>query len=130
MTTRARILALAAILAGASAAAAQLLLPGGLAGLFSTRSAPAELYGCPMAEDAEVRSEKPGRCPKCGMDLVPLSQTEHKGHAAPKPLGDAKSQPPAGGRSQALFTCPMHPSYVSDQPGDCPICNMSLVPLR
>jgi Cu(I)/Ag(I) efflux system membrane fusion protein len=27
------------------------------------------------------------------------------------------------------FTCPMHPSYVSNQPGDCPICNMKLVPI-
>ena len=25
------------------------------------------------------------------------------------------------------FYCPMHPSYVSDRPGDCPICNMKLV---
>ncbi len=26
------------------------------------------------------------------------------------------------------YYCPMHPSYVSDRPGDCPICNMRLVP--
>ncbi len=26
--------------------------------------------------------------------------------------------------------CPMHPTYVSDRPGDCPICGMSLVPLE
>jgi RND family efflux transporter MFP subunit len=25
--------------------------------------------------------------------------------------------------------CPMHPTYVSDHPGDCPICGMSLVPI-
>jgi Cu(I)/Ag(I) efflux system membrane fusion protein len=28
-----------------------------------------------------------------------------------------------------LYTCPMHPSVVSDQPGQCPICDMSLVPM-
>lgn len=28
------------------------------------------------------------------------------------------------------YQCPMHPSYVSDRPGDCPICGMKLVPLR
>jgi RND family efflux transporter MFP subunit len=26
------------------------------------------------------------------------------------------------------FICPMHPSVISDQPGDCPVCNMRLVP--
>ncbi|MBI1977507.1 MAG: efflux RND transporter periplasmic adaptor subunit [Candidatus Omnitrophica bacterium] len=28
---------------------------------------------------------------------------------------------------KALYYCPMHPSYTSDRPGDCPICNMKLV---
>ena len=27
----------------------------------------------------------------------------------------------------ALYYCPMHPTYTSDKPGDCPICNMKLV---
>jgi Cu(I)/Ag(I) efflux system membrane fusion protein len=27
-----------------------------------------------------------------------------------------------------LYICPMHPTYVSDHPGDCPICGMRLVP--
>jgi Cu(I)/Ag(I) efflux system membrane fusion protein len=26
-----------------------------------------------------------------------------------------------------LWTCPMHPYYISDKPGDCPICGMKLV---
>jgi len=29
-----------------------------------------------------------------------------------------------------LYNCPMHPSYTSEKPGDCPICNMSLVPMK
>jgi multidrug efflux pump subunit AcrA (membrane-fusion protein) len=28
-----------------------------------------------------------------------------------------------------MWHCPMHPSYRSDRPGKCPICNMDLVPL-
>jgi Cu(I)/Ag(I) efflux system membrane fusion protein len=28
------------------------------------------------------------------------------------------------------YHCPMHPTYVSDRPGDCPICNMKLVPIK
>lgn len=26
-----------------------------------------------------------------------------------------------------LWTCPMHPYYIADKPGDCPICGMKLV---
>lgn len=27
------------------------------------------------------------------------------------------------------YYCPMHPTYVSDKPGDCPLCHMKLVPV-
>lgn len=36
--------------------------------------------------------------------------------------------PQAAGES-TIYYCPMHPTYTSDHPGDCPICNMKLVPL-
>ncbi len=29
-----------------------------------------------------------------------------------------------------LWTCPMHPSVIRDEPGECPICGMDLVPLE
>ena len=32
-------------------------------------------------------------------------------------------------RTDVQYHCPMHPTYISDQPGDCPICGMSLVPI-
>ena len=28
------------------------------------------------------------------------------------------------------YHCPMHPTYVSDKPGECPICGMKLVPIE
>jgi len=31
------------------------------------------------------------------------------------------------GHVKALYQCPMHPTYTSDQKGDCPICGMKLV---
>ncbi len=31
------------------------------------------------------------------------------------------------GAVESLYHCPMHPTYVSDRPGDCPICGMKLV---
>ena len=30
-------------------------------------------------------------------------------------------------QARATYYCPMHPTYRSDRPGDCPICNMKLV---
>ena len=32
----------------------------------------------------------------------------------------------SGGKTGDVYQCPMHPSIVSDRPGDCPICNMTL----
>lgn len=32
--------------------------------------------------------------------------------------------------TQKKYYCPMHPQIVKDQPGDCPICNMRLVPME
>jgi hypothetical protein len=28
------------------------------------------------------------------------------------------------------YTCPMHPHYIVDEPGNCPICGMFLVPVK
>jgi len=28
------------------------------------------------------------------------------------------------------YQCPMHPTYISDRPGNCPICGMRLVPIE
>lgn len=45
-------------------------------------------------------------------------------------LGYFGATPWAAGASGAQqYHCPMHPTYVSNQPGDCPICGMSLVPI-
>lgn len=33
-------------------------------------------------------------------------------------------------QQKTLYHCPMHPTYTSDKPGDCPICGMRLVPVE
>ena len=67
-----------------------------------------DMYTCPMPEDS-VFSDKPGKCPKCGMDLVKMETTEHDAQKAVE------------------YTCPMHPEIIRDKPGTCPICGMDLV---
>jgi membrane fusion protein, copper/silver efflux system len=36
---------------------------------------------------------------------------------------------PAIEKAAVKYHCPMHPTYISDKPGDCPICGMRLVPI-
>ncbi len=41
--------------------------------------------------------------------------------------GDAATKAQA---TKPQYHCPMHPTYVSDRPGQCPICKMDLVPIQ
>ena len=66
----------------------------------------AGVYVCPM--DPEVRQDKPGPCPKCGMALEP--------------------EAPAAPLVKTEYVCPMHPEIVRPEPGACPICGMALEP--
>jgi len=36
-----------------------------------------QLYTCPMASHADVVSDKPGKCTKCEMQLVPTTAVKH-----------------------------------------------------
>ncbi len=44
-----------------------------------------------------------------------------QGRAAAGPAGTAKA---------VRYHCPMHPTMVADRPGDCPICQMRMVPIE
>jgi len=65
------------------------------------------VYTCPM--HPEVTSNKPGKCPKCGMDLIRSKKEQMKMDV------------------MKIYTCPMHPDVTSDKPGKCPKCGMDLV---
>jgi RND family efflux transporter MFP subunit len=49
------------------------------------------------------------------------------------PLGLLRHGPakePATSESRQLWTCSMHPQVLENEPGQCPICGMDLVPLK
>jgi Cu(I)/Ag(I) efflux system membrane fusion protein/cobalt-zinc-cadmium efflux system membrane fusion protein len=71
-------------------------------------------WHCPM--HPEIIREAPGKCPKCGMDLVPLQKEEAPAPAAPKE------------RKIKYWVSPMDPGYIRDKPGKAP-CGMDLVPV-
>lgn len=47
---------------------------------------------------------------------------------APRPLSAQTNAPPAN-QKILYYTCLMHPSVKSDQPGACPVCGMGLEPV-
>ncbi len=72
-------------------------------------------FVCPMPEHSTITYDHSGKCPICGMTMIPAEP------AAPSP-----SPTVAPG-----YVCPMpeHPAVYS-KPGDCPICGMTLVPKK
>ncbi len=71
--------------------------------------------------------------------IILLSSGCHKGKKAEEELdmsgltlegieeGKVESQKPKAKSQKPMYHCPMHPTYVSDRPGECPICGMDLV---
>jgi FtsP/CotA-like multicopper oxidase with cupredoxin domain len=61
----------------------------------------AVVFSCPM--HPEVVSPEEGKCPQCGMKLMPTA-------------------------AAVVYTCPMHPDVVRAEQGKCPHCAMKLMP--
>ncbi len=85
-----------------------------------TTAAPAEqqiVYVCPMPAHISIEYDHPGKCPICGMTLVPVTKRElEKIHPGGKIL---------------YWTCPMpeHNFIHESKPGHCPLCGMTLIPV-
>jgi hypothetical protein len=61
-------------------------------------------YVCIMAGDEDVIEDHPGKCRKCGMELVPI-------------------------RLDTVWTCPVHAAVHDSKPGKCPIDGRQLIQL-
>jgi FtsP/CotA-like multicopper oxidase with cupredoxin domain len=61
------------------------------------------IYACPM--DADIVASWAGKCPKCGMKLMPA---------------------PAETEAPTAFVCPMHPDITATWAATCPKCGMTL----
>jgi len=74
-------------------------------------------YTCPM--HPKVHSDHPGRCPKCGMNLVPEKT----------PKKASRSQSSATGKGKILYwQAPMDPTEIYDHPGKSKM-GMDLLPV-
>jgi hypothetical protein len=92
-----------------------------------------ESYTCPM--HANVVSDKPGKCPKCKMDLVKKEAIKdiytcpmHADVALDKPGKCPKCKMNLVKKEieKDVYTCPMHSEVIQDKPGKCPKCKMTL----
>ncbi len=81
-------------------------------------------YTCPMHPD--IIKNGPGKCPKCGMNLVPLTggKQEHAMPSKMEAVGIDESD-----QSPPLYYCPMlcEGDKKYQEPGNCPVCGMHLV---
>ncbi len=71
-------------------------------------------YTCPM--HPEIRQTSPGKCPICGMTLVPV-QDSSASKAIERPVEGEKER----------YICPMMCTPPQSEPGKCPVCAMDLV---
>lgn len=74
-------------------------------------AAQGSLWTCSM--HPQIRQPKPGLCPICGMELVPVQSAEE-----PAPAKKVK------------YACSMMCVPPMDRPGKCPVCGMDMVPVE
>lgn len=95
------------------------LSAAGSSGEAEQNAAPAAEYTCPM--HPEIRQDAPGKCPICGMALVPVASSKATSSA------DADSSIPGTATTDDRYICPMMCTAPMGEPGKCPVCAMDLV---
>lgn len=72
-------------------------------------------YTCSM--HPQVREDKPGKCPICGMGLTKVEEVLDEEHASHS-------------HSIQLYSCEADPSITSEAPGECPIDGSPMVEVK
>jgi Cu2+-exporting ATPase len=87
-------------------------------------------YYCPMHCEGDKTYPEPGRCPVCGMNLVPVKggDKHHEHHDSHEHHHREVLLQEEPAKVETIYTCPMHPQIRQNKPGSCPICGMNLVP--
>jgi uncharacterized paraquat-inducible protein A len=85
-------------------------------------------YTCSM--HPEIKSDKPGLCPVCNMELVVKATPQYTCSMHPEIVSSTPGKCPKCGMALELksapYSCPMHPEVTSMTPGECPKCGMKL----
>jgi uncharacterized protein with PIN domain len=109
-------------------------------------SSHATFYTCPKHSD--IKSEKAGHCPTCGMKLEQTPKEKMKSEVTKAYtcpvhtdiVGKNSGKCPKCGKDlvrsskekmkmqiMKMYSCPMHSDVTSKTPGKCPKCNMDMV---
>ncbi|MBI1780161.1 MAG: hypothetical protein HYR66_02155 [Sphingobacteriales bacterium] len=95
------------------------------------------IYTCTM--HPEIQLDKPGKCPKCGMNLVKKPKVSEKKnenyktgmmHSMMSGSENSEKNKSSGDSTinkSVIYTCSMHPEIQVRQPGNCPKCGMTLI---
>lgn len=85
-------------------------------------------YTCSM--HPEIKSDKPGQCPVCNMELIVKATPQYTCSMHPEIVSSTPGKCPKCGMALELksapYSCPMHPEVTSMTSGDCPKCGMKL----
>lgn len=91
----------------------------------SELSVPANHPGNPQASPGRLSPPTAltvGTSPEAATAPLEAPPPPHHGTHGTSPEAPGAASPAAS------FSCPMHPKIVRDEPGNCPICGMKLVP--